>query len=338
LSIVPEFILQSAITRGIKTMRADSRYVDQLFRTLSQGHLAQLRQFIKEQAIDLCINYPRDTLKVPAIVILLKAEDESQAFLGDEMGNVSHNDLPDGFSYDGAYPTVLGSGGVASVSKLTGGPGPVIFGPTAVVSSTNNTVKVVGEDIWDVDQLIAANQVCIVRIVKGTGAGQIRNVIANTGNVLMVSPNWVTNPDNTSVLVVTGGDSDVNGEPSSLYDRQSNTVLDRVGGIYGAQYQIQVIGPSPELTIYLSMILKSIFTILRQYLEAQGIINLKMSATDFLPRAEYAPDFAYMRAVNLSFLYHFDVWQDITPQLATSFVLSVENAIDDVVLSMTATT
>lgn len=45
-----------------------------------------------------------------------------------------------------------------------------------------------------------------VRIVSGTGAGQIRTVNSNTGTVLTVSANWGTNPDATSVYVLEGND------------------------------------------------------------------------------------------------------------------------------------
>jgi len=45
-----------------------------------------------------------------------------------------------------------------------------------------------------------------VRIVSGTGAGQIRTINSNTGTVLTVSANWGTNPDATSVYVIEGND------------------------------------------------------------------------------------------------------------------------------------
>lgn len=45
-----------------------------------------------------------------------------------------------------------------------------------------------------------------VRILSGTGAGQIRTINSNTGTVLTVSANWGTNPDATSVYVIEGND------------------------------------------------------------------------------------------------------------------------------------
>ena len=45
-----------------------------------------------------------------------------------------------------------------------------------------------------------------VRIVSGTGAGQIRTIASNTGTVLTTSAAWTTNPDATSVYSIEGND------------------------------------------------------------------------------------------------------------------------------------
>jgi hypothetical protein len=45
-----------------------------------------------------------------------------------------------------------------------------------------------------------------VRIVGGTGAGQIRTISANTGTQLTVSANWTTTPDATSTYSIEGND------------------------------------------------------------------------------------------------------------------------------------
>ena len=45
-----------------------------------------------------------------------------------------------------------------------------------------------------------------VRIVSGTGAGQVRTIASNNGSVLTVSASWTVNPDNTSYFVIEGND------------------------------------------------------------------------------------------------------------------------------------
>ena len=45
-----------------------------------------------------------------------------------------------------------------------------------------------------------------VKILSGTGIGQIRTIASNTGTVLTVSSAWTTNPDTTSVYVIHGNE------------------------------------------------------------------------------------------------------------------------------------
>ncbi len=45
-----------------------------------------------------------------------------------------------------------------------------------------------------------------IKIVSGTGAGQIRTIVSNTGTVITVSAAWATNPDATSVYHIEGND------------------------------------------------------------------------------------------------------------------------------------
>lgn len=301
MSITPEYILQTTLVRGIYSLRSDRRYVDQLFRNLGQKDVQQIRNFIRE-AIDICINYPREDLKVPAIVILLKSENESQAFLGNTLGL----ETPDDFAYDGEIEGEL-LGGVASVGPI-GGQGKLVFGPYRADSGTANTLKTVSKN-WSSGQFNVQN--LQVSIVAGLGEGQIRTITANSQNTIMVSPNWQVIPDNTSVFEVREIGPEVIGEPSKLYDRRQNKFIERKGFINACNYQIQVIGSNPEQTIYLAIMVKAIFLLAADFLERQGLMNFKMSATDFVPRAEYQPTLSYMRAINVEFMSHFDIYQDL---------------------------
>lgn len=321
MSLLPEFILQSTIVRGIRTLRNDARFVDQLFRNLDQKSLEQIRQFIRTQVIDLAMNYPREPLKVPAIVLLLKSETEANAFLGDTMGL----EVPDVFGYDDPDDGAV-LGGAASVSSMDGNP-KLVFGPFPALTGTENTLRISTNE-WDNDQWIDSNYK--IRLVSGTGKGQIRGISANGRNSLMTDTPWTVIPDHTTKFEITLPPDETFGQPSSLYNRQDPAqFIERRGSIYTLNYQIQVIGANPESTIYLSIILKSIFTLARLSLEKQGIINFKMSATDFLPRAEYQPDFSYMRALNMEFLFHFDVFEELTDELARTFDIALRKPEDD---------
>lgn len=323
MSLMPEFIFRAVIARGMRTVRQDSRFLDQLFRNLDQQSAAQMRAFILEHKIYLDVNYPRTQIKLPAIIILLRSEQEEQAYLNDNMGV---DCLPDELTYDdfsGQGYDVLG--GAASASTLTG-QGPVKSGPHQVVAGTVNGITI-ADSVWNINQFRVGTNT--VEIVGGTGAGQQRLITANGKNTLLVSKAWTQIPDTTSVFVIRGEPGEVVGEPASLYKRQNSAKIERLGSLYRLSYQIQIIAPNPELTIYLHAIVKSIFTLGRVFLEKQGIINMSLSATDFVPRTEYQPDHAYMRALDVSFLYPFDVFVELQG-LAESFNIILEDSAQEV--------
>lgn len=324
MSVVPEYVLQTTIVRGIKQMRNDARLIDQLFKNLDRKAVDQIRLFIKTQAFDLCMNYPRSPLKIPAVVILLKGEKENQAFLGDDMGL----DVPEEFAYDSESPDGI-LGGTASVTTMSGNP-VVVFGPFTAFTGTENTLRIQTKE-WITDQYLTREH--NVRIKQGTGVGQVRKVSGNSPTVLMVSADWKTIPDSTSVFDIVLPPDEVLGEPSTLYDRSQDPMLERKGGLYDLSYQLQVMGPNPEMTIFLSVIMKAIFTRFRTFLEGQGIINFALSATDFTPRPEYQPDNAYLRAVNMDFIFPFDTFQG--PEgVANSFRLILEGEPPDLSIAV----
>jgi hypothetical protein len=304
LSLLPEFIFRAVLTRGIATIRNDTRYLDQLFRNLDQESAAEMRQFFQKQLIFIDVNYPRETLKLPAIIILLRSENEEQAFMGDSMGV---DQVPDALSYDD-HEEIEVLGGVASVTEMSG-QGPMLYGPDTAASGTLNTLRVPNNE-WEIDQFMTEPG-RTVGILQGTGVGQQRRLVGNSQNTLMVEPNWQIVPDATTVFEVRGSSTEVIGEPRAIYPRSEGPKIERLGALYSISYQMQIIGGNAELVIYLHAIVKAIFTLSRTFMEGQGIINFKMGATDFIPKPDYLPDLAYMRAVNADFLYPFDVFTEL---------------------------
>ncbi len=300
MSIIPEIIIQTVINRGIKLMRDDSRFIDQLFVNTSRSDKQNIRDFVKNNTFDLSINYPRSALALPAIVVLLKGETEANAYLGGSMGHQT----PDDMSYDDDIPEILG--GTASTSSQVGS-AQIVYGPFRVLSATNNTVRA-SDRTFEVDEFVGKEYT--LRVVGGTGKGQIRTVSANGHNFIMVSSNWLTLPDTTSILEIHEADSDVIGEPEKLYNRRDPyEYIERRGSLYTLNYQLQVITAGQEQTIYLYAIIKAIMTISAVFLEGQGIINMRMSGSDFSNRPDYVPDVAYMRVLTMQFEAPFDVYQ-----------------------------
>jgi hypothetical protein len=87
-----------------------------------------------------------------------------------------------------ATPSWMGDGYVAFATGTATAGG---------ASTLTNSAKT-----WTTDQWKNAQ----VRIVSGTGAGQIRTIASNTGTVLTTSSAWTTQPDATSVYNIEGND------------------------------------------------------------------------------------------------------------------------------------
>lgn len=299
--------------------RSDTRLLNQLFRNLDRESAKQMHDFFQEKKIFIDINYPRETLKVPAIIILLKGENEETAYLSDTMG---FGEVPEALSYDGTLDEgVLGT--AASVSSLSG-EGPIVFGPQRVLLATTNTLKIDSRS-WTIDKWRGGGYT--VHVVNGKGKGQTRGITANGQDTLMIGPTWSSILDTTSVFVIRSAANEVVGESRALYKREDVANVERIGSMYGVSYQIQVIGPNPEFTVYLHAVVKSILTIARLYLERQGVINMKLSATDFVPRPDYQPDHTYMRAMTAAFTYPFDVFVQAT-DIAEQFRVVLEGTND----------
>lgn len=300
MSVICEYVLQTTIVRGLRKFKQDPKLIEQLFRNLSQADIARVKNFVLGGTIDICLGYPGDP-KMPSINILLKSENEKQAFLGDEL----ETEIPETFEYPGSGGDYLG--GVASTTDLSGYAG-IVFGPFDVSAATANTLSIATKE-WSIDQYAGKN--LNVHIIAGTGKGQIRKIDSNNQNMLMITSTWLINPDATSDFEIRKPHDEVVGEPSGLYNSRDSLFVNRRGVLNQANYQLQVIGSTPEQVILITIMLKSIFLLYRNFTESQGLIDLKMAATDFAPKNENSPNIAYMRAINLEFSYHFDIFETL---------------------------
>jgi hypothetical protein len=73
---------------------------------------------------------------------------------------------------------------------------------TGTATAGGATTLTQGAAAWATNQWANSQ----VRIVSGTGAGQIRTIASNTGTVLTVSASWTVNPDATSAFQIQGND------------------------------------------------------------------------------------------------------------------------------------
>ena len=98
-------------------------------------------------------------------------------------------------------PATLGTDGKLVSTPSWMDNGYLNFATGTATSGAATTLTQTGKT-WAVNQWANSQ----VRIVSGTGAGQIRTIASNTANTLTVSAAWATNPDATSAYEIQGND------------------------------------------------------------------------------------------------------------------------------------
>lgn len=121
-------------------------------------------------------------------------------------------------------PTTFGTDGkLVATGGATSGPGWQGFVNGTATAGAATTLTDSAKN-WPVNGWANSQ----VRIISGTGAGQIRSIASNTANVLTVSAAWTVNPDATSVYRIEGNGSYLyllgnNSATMYRYDRSANT-------------------------------------------------------------------------------------------------------------------
>lgn len=329
MSILPELIIQQTLIRGIRAFREDHRLIDMLFRNVDQSTLQLIRSFMRDNSIEICLNYPDQDLKIPSIVILLKNEAESQPFLGDLQQGADRIDQELlGISYPAdellGDQTVVGAGSTTPLSYIT----PLLLQPTRATGGTSNTIVAPADTINLIDPFESEAWVVVM---EGASAGDKIKVESITpslrlgqGVIIEVAGTFKTVPDTTSIFKIVGPSDNVGvtGVASKIYTSEDK--IERFGSIFKANYQLDIHGPDQESTIYLYIIVKAIFFASNTLMIKQGFLTfIRMSGTDMAPAVDYYPAMVYRRSLSLEFEYAFDVFKAIVEPLAKHIQLNL---------------
>lgn len=315
MSLIPEIILQHVIAGGINDMRRDPDRISQLFRNLPASQTEGIREFIRNNSIDIAIGYPRQDLKLPAIIIILKSENEQFAVLNDLLGGGSSiYEPPEEMVWDDENPPILGTG---SVSSSNGVRRPT-YKNVSVVSAARTEI-IVSPKTFVPGDLVNSE----IRITSGAGKGQFRIISDNMDFSVAVSEPFNVIPDSTSKFDIRPQPYEVIGDPPRIF-KQSDRTMARYGSGYRCLFQINIVTDHQELTVFLYTIIKAILTINRVRLEGLGLVTMKMSGSDLNFESEFLPTFSYSRYLTLDFVYFFEVFMnigDIATKFETSFSL-----------------
>lgn len=333
--IIPEIILHRVLVNGFRVLRRDSRAIDSMFRNLDQTSLQQVKDLVLKQPIALSINYPKkENIGIPAIVMLKKNSQEpgNGGFLGDHMGTSPAYGVPDEeISYEtNDSGAVLGG---ASTSDLRG-LGRKLFGPLQVDSTEDLTEQDLDgtrvfiaasdtQEIIDFAQGRSGVPSMNLHVISGTGAGQVLPIVRLTTESLDVEGSFDVQLDGTSLVTVREAVAlGALGEPSRVYESTPGFHIQRIGTLYEATYQLNVLAAQPEHTIYLGEVVRAILFMHRRLLEEQGLQAMKISDSDLAPRSDFIPDVVYQRIMTLQFTYPFHVTIEL--ETPTQFSLNIE--------------
>lgn len=307
MSIIPEILLQRVVVNGFKRLKTDSRLIDNLFINAGQREVKGIRDLILYKNIDFSVNYPtNEEIRVPALILQLTRENESEAFVGDMLGG---NDLYDYPDQEINIDTIGGHG--ASTSGMGNLPRK-IAGAMAVTTASATSLSfnsaVYGDDIVDAYKRFRFDFLDLY-ITGGTGAGQVRMItqIDPRAGSLMIDTPFDTIPDSTTVFDIRERSNPLaaDGDPHRLYAGDSQHYY-KLGTNYEAVYKLTIVGSTQYEVLYLYAILKALFTSQRVYLERQGLQNLALSGSELSPRGDYGPEAAvYQRTLDITFKYTF---------------------------------
>lgn len=99
-------------------------------------------------------------------------------------------------------PATVGTDGKLIATPSLGDHGAEINFATGTATGATSTTLVNSAKTWTTNQWSNSQ----VKIVSGTGAGQIRTIASNTGTTLTVSAAWTVTPDATSIYHIEGND------------------------------------------------------------------------------------------------------------------------------------
>lgn len=320
MSIIPERVFQNEIRAGMKILRTNPRLLASLFGHLTEPEFESIVTFIVKQPITFHINYPRDELNLPSLILLMKTENESQGFLGDVLGDEPHYGLPDPqFQAD--------SSDTAESTSTMPGLTPKLFGNLAVVSSAGSGVTVEETAEWLELVEDGIGLPAKLHVIAGTGKGQVATICKIGPTTIDIDAPFDVNLDNTSLVDVRSGDTSeqIVGEPSRALN--PNARVARIGSNYETQYQLDIVAGHQEQVIYLYTVLQAVFFLRRKSLESQGIQALRISGSDFAPRSEFLPDEVFHRVMNLSFTRTFGMLVELEEINNIELVIDVSDPI-----------
>lgn len=311
---LPDLVIKNAIVNGIIEIRKDPKIIDALFANMSIDQITSLKHFLLQNSIAFESNFPRDQeLKLPAIILTMVSDDDSQEIIGNYMGAgtkaIGQPNLAD---------TIGGHG--ASISDLSNLNTKVI-GNIQVDSVGYDEETDVSTLYWNPifsSEIVKAfanlpSSCFSVYTTRGRGAGQKHIVTRLSNNSLDIDGTFDPQLDGTTYIDLryTEELGHIDGQPLRSYLEGDTALYERTGSFYDARFQLAIVTGSQIETVFLYTLVKGILLTQRRYIQKHCMHNLKVSGSEFAPDRTMQPNEAYSRSLTVSFKYEFGILEEL---------------------------
>ena len=147
---------------------------------------------------------------------------------------------------------------------------------------------------------------------------------------------FFTENENSSIDPTPPIDVDTIGEPARIFDLAVPRYREQRGSGFRTSYLMQAMTDNQEFTIFLYAAMKHILLSNLMVLDQNGMMDVSITGTDFLPQPAQQPNFIFMRGVTMTFLNFCDYIVDPDAEarrgdpfeqlIAKGFVIDIEPA------------
>jgi hypothetical protein len=113
-------------------------------------------------------------------------------------------------------------------------------------------------------------------------------------------------PDEDSPVVPTPElQEETIGQPRKMFDLDNPTYKEQRGSGFRTSYLLQIMTDNQDFTVFLYAAIKNILVSNLMVFEKNGLLDISISGSDFMPQAIQQPNFVFLRGITMSFLNYF---------------------------------
>lgn len=283
MSMMPEYILQQLVIKGVNAFRADNRLIAFLFRNANRSFVEQAIEFVQKHPINVSIGWSQTAVIYPHVAIVLKGSTEKQGFLGNLVTeSEDYTTAPSIFTYDDT------SVGTLRQTKT------ILYGPYE--ASGGGTNYIVVDDVFTDKRYIGYS----VEVIGGTGKSRVSTITDMGQDTLYLETTYSSAFDETTVYQISDiSTAELIGEPMRIFS--GDDIVETYGYEEHLVYDLNICCSNPEQKLVLTALVRALVLSNYDSFERNGLRNITMAVADLASIPENYPDITYGRQLTLEF-------------------------------------